>query len=431
MYRKIDMLNELNSLSSDEVAYWKRMFKSNLKIGVEIECEYERRESGSSIISALKSALEPTNSVSTFGKYGIYCVKSDGSLRNGAELCTVGRRVSFLDLYEQYKFICAKIIEHSPVMNSRAGLHNHVLLDYGSSHSSVEKPVPGIIFKNFAQLMRRHAPELVWLTSSVYEEGEDTITRYKDFCKHDSLFNNVVAGRTVESYQSNLMSDNRYQFMNLNTMDVIGDDINKFHFELRFPDCSVIPAQIAAQNVLYAAMLMKAIELSEHGLMGTGSDWSETKSLIDYIRTREDGDERCSDPISDTQKNLCRERAKDMIQMLKPQIAHFDSKAYMVLVSLADSPLSMMLRTTNVQGINDYFDTMISSMYDSKLDQSEDLIRLINMMEIQGCTNIANWQYKAAEKLGKPIAEVQSKMFNLNMFKPFDYDLELGLVYFR
>jgi hypothetical protein len=144
--------------------------------------------------------FQPTGRINDFGKYGVYQVKTDGSIQNGLELCTVGRRLDFLDLFVQYDNIINVMMMYEPNMYENAGLHNHVLFDYSDSYTCLEKPVPGIIFKNFCQLLRRYAPALVWLTSTVYHEGEDYITRMDYFCKGEELMRYTPINRTAEKY---------------------------------------------------------------------------------------------------------------------------------------------------------------------------------------------------------------------------------------
>ena len=135
--------NDIVPINIYESSYWKKFIKNNLKIGVEIECSFEDH----SPRQDLERLLRPTNNYSRFGESGINEVKGDGSLVNGVEITTVGRRVSFLELYFQYKHITDAMFAFDPAMGSHEGLHNHLLIDYGQNHNSLELTFNEIIIK--------------------------------------------------------------------------------------------------------------------------------------------------------------------------------------------------------------------------------------------------------------------------------------------
>lgn len=430
IYEKSDV-----KLTTQEVRYWKRIFKSNLKIGVEIETNLHSRQNQSAVISALKTLLQPTENVSRFGKTGTYIVKGDGSLNNGVELCTVGRRIDFIDLYSQYKGICEAIFEHTPVMNSRAGLHNHVLLDYGNNYSSIEKPVPGLIMKNFIQLFRRHLPELVWITSTCNGSG-NIITRRDNFCKSESMINFTPINRTISTFRNNATGRDRYQFMNMAPFESSEDDITKLHFELRFPDGSIWPAQIAAQNVLYAAFFQKAIEISENGLINTGTkeEWLETKSLFRAIRNSGNsglGDNRESVPAEQEELDIIKERGFNMLKMLKPNLDQYDKHVYLILKFLNEKPISILRRDHLDAQINVLYNETIKSMYNVDVSDCQNLIKVINTQSLCNIPTKDIWELNAAEKLSCKKIDIQNKLFKLSQVKDIGFDSELGTYVFR
>lgn len=420
-------------LSLNEVKYWKKFFMSNLKIGVELESDFNRSVSGNNFQEELKRFLTPNSSYGTFGKFGVGEVKGDGSLANGAEICTIGRRLGFLELYAQYKFITDKMIEKGAFVSARAGLHNHVLLDYGSGWSCLEQPVPGIILKNFVQLIKMHAPDLVFITSTMRANvgySEPAITRMASFCKHQSLMGTRVSGRDASEICTRIIADDRYRFLNLRPMRFDNDSNNKisrFHFELRFPDGSLYPAQIAAQNMLYAAFLIKAIKLSVTGTIGVGSDWEETKTLIDEIRTADYSDRYSTPPSPETVERL-KTRADEMVDRFKPELDLFDEKVYRILKVLAKTPVSIMLREpdTDTNAVNQAFETLIQNMYMEDLEDCDALIELININQITGHFNQINWNIAAATELGTTPADVDAKLMKLRRNMQLTYDKSLG-----
>jgi hypothetical protein len=425
-------------LSSLEVDYWKRMALSNMKIAVEIESEF--RSLG--VISGLSNNLRPTNSITDFGTCGISTVKGDGSLLRGAETCTVGRRFSFIDLYEQYKYIINKMIEYEPYISPRAGMHNHFLLDYAGAYSCLEKPMPGIILKNFLQLIKRYGPCMVWITSTIKHNIPGVITRKYNFCNHTSLYSTAIPSKTAAEIRRVVYNGDRYRFINLIpliTESSNEDNIKIFHVELRYPDCSLFPAQMAAQNILHAALLYKAIELSEHGIIACSDnedDWTEIKRLMNAIRTDDytSGD-RVSAPLSQNDVELVRSRSEEMIKELKSAIYAVDKNAYPILKQLAYEPISKMqfdVRTTEgVKEVNEFFNLIVSSIYDvSTNPEYKDLVKTIITMSIVGATSEAQWVYKAQTTLSKDAKEIENKLTMLKLQKDLKFDLELGTYVF-
>jgi hypothetical protein len=418
-------------LTSEEVRYWKRVFKSNLKVGIEIETEFNG--DASEARSKMSSLFCPTNYTHKFGNFGVYKVKSDGSLSGGgAEVCTVGRRVDFTDLYIQYRAIIKVMSMFRPDMNEAAGMHNHLLLDYSSiggvDTSCLEKNVPGIILRNMFQLVRRYAPELVWITSTV--KHARSITRSGQYCDHSTLMKNTPAIRNAQDYISNIIGGSRYRFVNCNHMVTSGDEISRFHLEFRYPDGSVYPAQIAAVNVLHAALILKAIELSELGVINTGTEeyWSETKSLMGVIRSSSGN--RLSDPISSGQTEKVKTRASGMLLELKSALDQFDTHVYPILKILADTPISIMRRSMSDEEINDSFDSAIKNMYAFDRDELDPIVNTINLLKITGCASNTQWETKLAEVLSVSQSEVSRRLFKLNMLKPVKFDPEVGSLVF-
>jgi hypothetical protein len=392
-------------INSEEVEYWKRMIKSNLKIGVEIETCLDRTISNSTCRDELTRLFKPTENVGDFGTYGVMEVKGDGSLDNGIELCTIGRRLNYIDLFSQYTAIINNIMQYNPIMNERAGLHNHILLDYGNRYNSLEKPMPGVIFKNFIQLIKRHLPELVYLTSTVNKDhdGAKCITRMDKFCTADTLLKTTPLTRDIKDFREKVAElgsyAGRYKFVNVRPMETAssnGNEISKFHIELRFPDGSLYPAQIAGQNILYASILLKAVEISELGIINCGNAalWEETKTLYGVIRNHVDDnyrDVRISTPPSEEQLARIKERCFDMLREFKPQIDSFDIHTYAVLKILAESPISILRRTMSDTDINTMFDGIVTNMYNVNLSDCSAVIELISLNKCVGSYSEDNW----------------------------------------
>lgn len=422
--------NVNEAINLEEMNYWKRMIFSNLKIGTEIECCYDDNHEQRDIQRGLTQYLKPTESVSMFGSFGVGEVKGDGSLRNGVELCTVGRRLSFLDLYEQYKYICNKIKTYGPVLNARAGLHNHMLLDYGSYHTCMEKWMPDVIMKNFFQLLRLHCVEMVWITSNIIDPRRpDTITRYNYFCKYNSLLSYTPIDRTVKNYSMKINEDGRYQFCNCAHMKYDGNgNISGMHLELRYPDGSVTPAQIAAQNIMHGAMLIKAVEMSVSGIasIGTNAEFANIKTRMDLIRNdRGNSNDRVSEGVSSQFKRDCAASAVEFIDLLKPQLDQFDGHVYNILNLLAKEPLSQFRIGKTLDEVDEYYNSIINNMYVTDTADCDRILEAINGQSTRAYSEL-NWRTQTALKMGTTPSAIQNQLFRLGLTTKIKYDQSVG-----
>lgn len=426
------------NISLNESKYWKRFFMSNLKIGVEIESCFH----GSNPISPLTQYLEPVSDYGKFGKFGINSVKYDGSLNNGAEVCTIGRRVDFINLYEQYKFVTDEMIRLGAYVESRAGLHNHIMLDYGNSWSCLEKPVPDIIFKNFIQLLKNSSPELIFITSTMCQTVpgvnidnqmyDKAITRCNNFCRNDTLLAYNFIRRSGLDVRDKISPNggsgsDRYKFANVKFMqfDQTGTNATRFHFELRFPDGSLYPAQMAAQNVMFAAMLLKAIQISEIGIMGMSSEWEETKELMNLIRTDIYGD-RCSKPVSDPTIETLKARSASFIDYLKPELDMFDTHVYQVLKLLANEPVSLQRRTKSDKQINKDFDALVENMYLEKTADCAALLEIISLQNIAGFRTEMDLKKQLVETLSITSMELEAMITKIRRNTKLEFDRIIG-----
>lgn len=417
---KITFVNR-NKINLYEANYWRRMVLSNLKIGVEIESNIESNRSRGDIMREMENEFLPTGSPYVFGKTGVCEVKTDGSLNNGIEMTTVGRKVNFIDMFVQYKVLCDSFLRNGSVMNSRCGLHNHILMDYGREHDNLEKPFNETIFKNFIQLVKKHYAELCFITSTV--KHETSLTRFKYFCLQDLyLTTNLVIKNLVELKS---IFNNKYNGVNFTRFRTTADgEIKNFHLELRFPDGSLYPAQIAGQNVLYGALLLKAIDLSLSGTIGMSdealddSSWTHRKELINSFRNNEDNDNRLSIYDTSIQSELI-EKSNELVDWLKNEINVFDGRAFIVLKTLATTPVSILRKTMEDNEVNTYLDGTFKHTMDLKIPS--ELYETITTEEIK-TNSRKEWCTKVGEKLSLKSIEIDSLITRLNCLKKVDYD---------
>lgn len=398
--------NELR-LSANEVNYWRKNFGINILVGSELEIEFERYPDDS-MINDIRDILRPTNDLGKFGN-GVYSVKGDGSLRDGKEIIVPGRQVNgLLEGFSIFKTIENVLSEHDPRISSYASFHNHVLIDK-SGVNKLQKPLPEVIFKNVFLLVQRFMPELNYITSTM---PNDT-TRYDYYCNSSSIREFDIANRSLYDLRNTLYS--KYNAVSIKDgypCDEFGTEIDdgkffsKFHLEFRIADCSLYPVQQACLNILYKALVMKAISLSEFGLLDNSdidtslykfkNDYDEEdeisstyesifdrttileiEELTESYREDDDTEDECdfsrmSMPINKENLHKLKSRTLSMIEFLANEIIRIDKTSLHFLTKLAISPISSLIKTDSY--VNKYGYDLISRV---NYDMEEELIKFI------------------------------------------------------
>lgn len=323
------------------------------------------RQDAETVRTEMKDLFRPTGDVLRVGEAGVLEVKQDGSLVNngGIEVPTVGRRVHWNSFYRMCKEIIDPIEKRGGYINERCGQHFHLLCGYGggpnvpsgrrsSADSELEVSMPEIILANFHQLHRRYETALFWMMSS--GENMETLTRWAKFrqpVRHYSamqssmrkiqkeLADNIPGGGhgTAGKYASC-----SYYFCKF---DQEGQ-VSTFHIENRIADGCMSPSVVAAWGMMVYAMMLKAVRLSQYGIMEIGSkeyteQLEEASQHLVNGHNREYGSHRVGDTSGiGPYIPWYRENARELVQLLKGELNKL-GPAFDILMQLADRPLSL------------------------------------------------------------------------------------------
>lgn len=435
-YYKLTFTPSEHAISEEEAKYWIKQFQANTKIGVEIETEF--RNNSTEVLEKMKDFLEPTRNNSTFGKYGAHSVIYDGSLSNGLEIPMIGRRFEYNDSREKLKAVLDKLKEVAdPFLHQRAGLHNHILLSYqGRNNSELERSVPGIILINFLQLVRRMAPELVFITSSNYKQDGDSVhfTRMENFRKFDRLMSTtpLKEGRTFLDYVR-LASSGSYPAIRTSYLQFEDEyNIKQFHIELRFPDASLYEDQIVNLQVLYMAMFQKAIEISKYGILEMGEGFEETKDLMNTIFMRA-LQNRLSNSVDMETIETLQERTTNMIKFFSGNITRIEELALEPLMKLAKEPISIYRAKYKLDGVvaqrqSKGIERHVTTKEPSKRKYDNAIERIIDTMEIIDCKSKKEWEEKLGEALDISYKMANHYTWKFSQHTPITFDKMLGTV---
>ncbi len=379
----------------------------------------------------MRELLQPTEFVGDFGKKGVFEVKKDNSLINngGIEVPTVGRRIHWNSFYRMCKDILDPIVERGGFVNERCGQHYHILAGYlgdgrdkgiagprlGRAVSELEKPIPEIVVANLHQLHRRYELAMFWIMSAGDTAG--ALTRWARFRQSLRRFSalhsrmqkiqaemfETVLGMNTASNQKGKYASVAYHFCKFDD----AGDVTTFHIENRIADGTLSPAVATAWAMLCYALVLKAVRLSQYGIMEDGSDAYRLKikevqpHLIDGER-RDWGDNRTAD-TSEIRPYIpwLRENACEMINWLKPELSNL-GPAYDVLISLADKPCSIrLIEGRSWQQIEDDLYAPFAQGGHGQILNADEIREAVDLGSVMDCDHIEMWIEELAAYLGQ------------------------------
>jgi len=391
------------------------------------------KKNPSNVRKYIRTKLKPTGDLSSTGTSGALQVTTDGSLAGdaGIEITTVGRRVSYEAFKTQADKIVKECIERGAYVDERTSMHMHLVGGYynfqvsttgikavynkGSNNSSrrvgeLEKDMPDIILANFHQLIRRYHNALTWITSS----GNDpnSLTRWVKFRK--PILKYSAVRRSMASIKNQLSeyveSSGKYGFVNYyNTIfDSVNGSIRVLHLEGRFSDGMMSASAIAAFGVLLYCLLMKAVSLSQYGIVHSGTPgYMDEAYIIQNVLLNNNGS--YSGPRkSDTSRfqpyiETVRRQAEEMISLLHYELRQH-GEALKVLRSLADMPCSMR----RIRG--DSWEKIEKDLSGGKT--KDKLIKIvmeaIDTFYIDDCESPSEWATALSEDVNKDIKQITS-----------------------
>jgi len=203
----------------------------------------------------------------------------------------------------------------------------------------------------------------------------------------------------------------KYSLLNYEQMkfDENGD-VSRLHLEVRHMDGSLSPAAIAAQTVLLYGLMLKAVEISRHGILYSGSkEYMNRQEEIMRALCNGDGDwgpERRSNTsnlqpyISELQEN-----AAQLVRLVKNTLVE-QAPADDILKSLAHQPISMH----RVDGRD--WEQIEKELYPGGRESNEvksNIQALLDTASIIECENGSEWMDEAAREVSAVLGNDDSE----------------------
>lgn len=425
-------------LSQEQAMYWKDLLYRTVKIGTEVEFALPKGVRKANFMPSLVETLRPTRNLTHLGRYGVLDIISEHC---GLEIQIIGRQPYYPALMEQYRAILNPLLERGVRARPTCGLHYHTL------PIGLSEPVPEIVLANVWNLTRRYAPYLRFLTSG--GDCTDTLCRRRNYTSHLEMVRHTPGVYSMREICQLLHESKRVpehqNFLNLEhvTFTDDGGAVRDFHLEFRFPDADLSPTAIVAKTFLFLAMLLKAVEMSQYGVIHVGriKEWQRKVELLDML-SNNDGNLATSDTSAITPEVIDELRAgcRELLELLKPLFGRFarvscegseDHPAFEVLSLLSETPLSL-LRASGRDWIE--IEQLLSeraAVTSGEWDKSDrQLIRAIELAELTGHTAPEAWKWEAARELFLTPQELERRLERLDGWRGLKWDAELGTMVF-
>ncbi|MBN1260241.1 MAG: hypothetical protein JXB35_06130 [Anaerolineae bacterium] len=426
-----------DTLSHEQAMYWKDLLYRTVKIGSELEFAVPKGIRKDDFFPQLVEILKPSKDLLQLGKYGVFNVVSEHC---GIEIQVIGRQPYYPVLLEQYRSILQPLLEQGVRARPTCGLHFHVLTP------GLAEPVPEIILANLWNLTRRYAPNLRFLTSA--GDRYEALCRRRNYASHLELVRHTPGAlpmrKIYETLRDSKQVPEHNNFLNLEHIRFTENDaVYPFHVEFRFPDADLSPTSVVAKNYLFLAMVLKAVEMSQYGIIHVGRirEWRRKIEILHWLSNNA-GTLATSDTRNITPEVIeeLRVGCRELLELLKPIFGRFvrasfegaeDHPAFEVLSLLAETPISL-LRCNGRSWLEiEALMAQRATIKPGEWDQNDRrLIRAIELAELTGRTEPEGWKWEIARALYLTPQELERRLERLDRWRGLKWDQKLGSMVF-
>ncbi len=418
-----------DTLSHAQALYWKDLFYRTIKIGTELEFALPKGLKKKEFMPELTAALQPSGNLENLGRHGVLNVISEHC---GVEIQIIGRQPYYASLLEQYRAIFA-LLPEGVRARPTCGLHYHALAP------GLAEPVPEIVVANLWNLVRRYAPELRFITSSGHTP--EALCRRRNYASHLEMVRLSPAPYTMREIYAHLKESKlvpeHNNFLNLEHLR-FNDEGNArpFHVEFRFPDADLSPISIVAKTFLFLALILKAVEMSQYGVIHVGriGAWKRKVQLLGWL-SNNDGPLATSDTRNVTAEVVeeLRNGARELMELLKSILNRWEhNPSFEVLSLLAETPLSLLRASGRSWPEIDRMLQERASVDAEGLDKTDHrLMRAIELAELTGCSAKEVWQWQIAHELFLTPRELEERLRRLDKLRGLHWDEQIGTLAFR
>ena len=307
----------------------------------------------------------------------------------------------------------------------------HINNDSVSAHitllTSQNKELPEAYVANYYQLYRKFCDALLWLSGSTYQPRNPEInptpnphwivrSGLRQYA--NPLMMKSPANGTMAQISRN---DSKYVGMYFKNSDgqqwLDNGSPNGLCVEFRFVDRISVPPALVAFKCLLQALLFKAVELSEFGVLNVeangGDSWEKTKLMTTKISS--------GVALTDGDKQYLVEKSQMLIDFIYPNLRSFDGKSVEILRKLAVLPIHQRY----AQGKTD--DEIIKDLTPRKqaeYEKEREVRRIIQLQLVKQDT-ATEWSKKVGGMLGISERTIRHILTKLSGEYKLDFDREI------
>lgn len=416
---------EDQKIDTDEYFKILAWLDKHLAVGVEMERPCSKNISEVATVLAAPLANHTSNrdlgryKRAPCSKFNVNHVIEDGSVRNNSG--SPGVEIVFCGTTESFNFIREKIhgiekeLDKLKCDDFDESCSNHI-----SIVSLQDRVLSQTILKNILQITRAFSPGLYWLgSSSRTRVCRNGISNYAS-----NLNEFTPIGKPIRE----LVAQGKHRACNMSKQMLwtIGEmqALSGLFVEFRNPDGMRVPTAIAANMMLFKAIVHKAVELSLRGVVNADTivDWSKVKRLT--IELMEYHNLNAAQKLA--LKMDVPENAKELLSFLSANIKRQSNEAYEVLQALAVKPISEHYS----QGAKNWRDieASISGRKPSlKLSKSEEkiVITIVNQEIAQGTASAQRVALAQLLNVSERMVEHNFKRIRDKTGKGIAYDSEV------
>jgi hypothetical protein len=424
------ILRRKDILSPSDTIYWKDLLYRVTIIGPEVEVATPKGCSRPEFEALIKQLLSPSGSYDELGQNGVLDVVPEHC---GIEIHVIGRHPYFRALHEQYSGITRILLDNGARARPTCGMHFHLLTP------SLAEPVPEIILANLWNLIRRYAPELRYLTSG--GDSRKGICRRRNYTSHLEMVQYSPATMSMQEIQTELKASQtvpeHQNFFNLEHIQFTPSGaIHPLHLEFRFPDADLCATSITAKNLLFLILLLKAVDLSQYGVIHVGkiTPWRRKIELLGLL-SNNDGNLATSDTsqVTDDIIEELRQGCCELLDLLTPTFEGFnDHSSLNVLQAMIESPISLY----RCAGY-DWNEIEQKLSIKAELDEvgfddtDRQLMQHIEFGEWSGMSSMDAWQWFAARELYLTPQDLERRIKKIHSIRGIKWNQNKGTMVFE
>ena len=424
------VLRRDDTFSLTQVNYWKDLLYRVIKMGTEIEVAPPKGVVRQVFEDEVKAMLVPSGTYDSLGQSGVVDVSPEHC---GIEIRVIGRQPYFRAIQGQYLGITTKLLEKGARARSTCGLHFHLLTP------NLAEPVPEIILVNLWNLVRRYSPELRFITSG--GQTRSGLCRRRNHTSHLEMVRYSPIHMTMAEIQKELHCSSvvpeHQNFLNLQHIKFTeSGEIQPFHLEFRFPDADLSATSITAKIFLFMALTLKAIDLSQYGVIHVGkvNPWRRKVELLGMLNNN-DGKLATSDTsgITDDVIEELRQGCHELLDLLAPTFERFvDNPALEVLELLAETPISLLRCAGYDWPEIEKLMASRASLDDYGVDDIDrKLMQRIELGEWSGLASMDEWQWQAARELYLTPQDFERRLEKVKNLRGLHWSSRQGTIVFN